>query len=282
MSCDMAHTLARLWLLLLLALQCAGLHAELVFRSLEQADGQPRWSAVKKYSNPADLPSARFAGAAVPVEEVRVFVSGEITYADLDSAGVMAGLIRSGKQKLTGNTVWLVSNGGDIDAAMEVGRLLRKLGISTAVDKGDQCMSACVFAFMGGERRGVSGKLGIHRPYFPHTLDLPDRQAQFRHMEKVLKDYVEELDFPTSLYEAVMLVPPESIKILSAMEMKRFYLVGISPSTEDLVDAAAARRLDVSMFEYLKLKAMAAGQQDPMAKIDRPWAADSRVSSSSP
>jgi hypothetical protein len=76
-------------------------------------------------------------------------------------------------------------------------------------------------------------------------------------MQKILKDYVEEMDFPYSLYEAVMLVPPESVKVLAAAELKNFFLDGISPSSEDLADAATARHLNLSMAEYLKRKASA-------------------------
>ena len=63
------------------------------------------------------------------------------------------------------------------------------------------------------------------------------------------------MDFPDSLYEAVMLVPPESIHIVAPADLKRFFLEGISPSSEDLADAASARRLNLSMFEYLQRKA---------------------------
>ena len=253
------HQAAAIALLLGLALQCFELRAELLFRGVEEAEGQQHPSPIRKYSNPSDIAGARVSasGAAVPAEEVRVFLSGEITRADVDSAGVMARLLKSGKQKLAGNTVWLASNGGDIDASMELGRLLRELGVFTLIGRNDQCLSACVFAFMGGERRSVAGRLGIHRPYFPYTQDVPDRQLRFRHLQRTLKGYVEELDFPASLYEAVMLVPPESMKMLSPAELKRFYLEGISPSSEDIADAASARRLDLSMFEYLKYKAKA-------------------------
>ncbi|MEK6246167.1 MAG: hypothetical protein AABM33_16915 [Pseudomonadota bacterium] len=245
--------------LLVLVLQCFELRAELLFRSVEQTNGQPLSSPIRKYSNPSDTAYVRVSasGAAAPAEEVRVFLSGEITRADVDSAGVMASLLKSGKQKIAGNTVWLASNGGDIDAGMELGRLLRGLGVFTLIGKNDQCLSACVFAFMGGERRSVAGRLGIHRPFFPFTQDMPDRQARFRHLQKTLKDYVEEMDFPASLYEAVMVVPPESMKILAPAELKSFYLEGISPSSEDIADAALARRLDLSMAEYLQRKAKA-------------------------
>jgi len=238
----------RLALLLVLALQCAGLHAELFF----EQPGSP----ARKYSNPADTNAKVLPwGPAATADEVRVYLSGPITRADVDSAGVMAALLKSGKHKLAGNTVWFASVGGDMDAAMDLGRLLRELGVFAGVGKGDQCMSACVFAFMGGERRLVAGQLGIHRPYFPYTQDVPGRQLRFRHLARTLKGYVEELDFPASLYEAVMLVPPESMHILTPAELKGFLLEGISPSSEDLADAAEARRLNLSMFEYLKVKA---------------------------
>lgn len=253
-------------LFLALSLPSLESRAELLFRSAEKGNGQQSWSHIKKYSNPPDIayPRALF-GPAAPAEEVRVFLVGDITRADVDSAEVLMGLVQSGKQKIAGNMLWLASNGGDIDAAMDLGRLLRKRGILTYVARADQCFSACVFAFMGGERRGVAGRLGIHRPYFLYTQDSPDRQARFRHLQKVVKAYVEEMDFPDSLYEAIMLVPPQSMQIVAPADLKRFYLEGISPSSEDIADAASARRLNLPMVDYLLLKAKAPACTFPSA-----------------
>jgi hypothetical protein len=257
-------------LFLVLALPCLGLHAELLFRSVEQANGQQGSSPIRKYSNPSDIAYPRVLfGAPAQAEEVRVFLIGEFTRADMDSAEVMVRLIQSGKQKISGNTVWLASNGGDIDSAMDLGRLLRRLGIFTAIAKNDQCFSACVFAFMGGERRSAAGRLGIHRPYFLYTQDSPDRQVKFRHLQRVVKGYVEEMDFPSSLYEAIMLVPPESMQIVAPADLKRFYLVGISPVSEDVADAASARRLNLPMVEYLQLKAKAPACAFPVSDQGR-------------
>ena len=146
-------------------------------------------------------------------------------------------------------------DGGDVDAAMDLGRLFRMLGVYTFIGKNDQCLSSCVFAFMGGERRSVAGRLGIHRPYFPFTDEIPDRRAAYRHLQHRLKAYIDEMDFPASLYDAMMAVPPESMEILAPADLKRLYLEGMSPSSEDLADAAAARRLEIPMIEYLKRKA---------------------------
>jgi ATP-dependent protease ClpP protease subunit len=246
-------------MLIVLAGQSSGPRAELLFRSAQQVNGEQRWSPVRKYSNPADIAYPRFSPNDVPVpaEEVRVFLTGEITPADVASAKTMMGLLESGRQKIAGNTVWLASNGGDIDAGMELGRRLRDRGLYTLVGRNDQCLSACVFVFMGGERRSVAGRLGIHRPFFPFTTDMPDRQARFRHLARVMREYIEELEFPVSLYDAVMLVPPESIQFLTPGELKTYYLEGISPSSEDRLDALAARRLGLTMRAYLDRKATA-------------------------
>lgn len=234
-------------LLLALASTCTGLHAEIQYRTLE---GGQRWSAPKKYSA-----HAQSAGGAA--QEVRVSITGVITAKDAEDARAMEALVKGGRQKLSGNTVWLASEGGDLDASLEIGRVLRRMGAFTVVGKSDQCASACVFAFMGGERRAVAGQLGIHRPYFPFTQDTPDRQARFRHLQKTVRGYIEEMDFPSSFYETMMLVPPETMKFLDPAELKRFYLQGISPSSEDLADAAAARRLNLTMMAYLQKKAKA-------------------------
>ena len=196
--------------------------------------------------------------------EVRAVFSGDISHADVASAKELGGLLKSGKRKLAGNSVGFSSNGGDFDASMLLGRLLRELGLSTVVARNEQCMSACVFAFMGGERRAVEGRLGVHRPWFPVAQDFPDRQIKYRNVQRILRAYIDEMDFPDSLYETVMAVPPESMHFLTPAELKRFYLVGISPSSEDLADAATARRLGLGMYDYLKVKAQSIAAGRPL------------------
>jgi ClpP class serine protease len=46
--------------------------------------------------------------------------------------------------------VWLDSTGGEVLAAIELGRILRKNEVHVAVKK--ECSSACVFVFAGGVR----------------------------------------------------------------------------------------------------------------------------------
>lgn len=248
-------------LLFALTLQCFELQAEFLFRSAAQIDGQQHWSALKKYADPADTGYLRgfTNGTQVAPEEVQVFLQGYITSADVYGAKVMESLLKRGRQKIVGGIVSFASIGGEVDAAMELARILRKLGITAVVAKGDQCLSSCVFAFMGGDRRTVAGQIGIHRPYFSSTREVPDRRLHYRHLQKKLQEFIDELDFPPSLYEAVMATPPQSVSILTVSDLKRFYLEGMSPSTEDEADAASARGLGISLVEYLQRKGAGSG-----------------------
>jgi hypothetical protein len=254
-----APRIATTLLLFALTLLCFDLRAEMLFRSAERQGGQLHWSALKNYANSADTayPRARADGTEVSAEEVQVSIHGFITSEDVYGAKVLETLLKKGRQKIAGNIVSFASNGGEVDAAMELARLLRKLGVTTVVAEGDQCLSSCVFAFMGGDRRTVAGRIGIHRPYFTSTREVPDRRLHYRQLQKKLQEFIDELDFPTSLYEAVMAVPPESVSLLAPADLKRFFLEGMSPSTEDEVDAASARERGLTVVEYLQQKAQA-------------------------
>jgi hypothetical protein len=61
--------------------------------------------------------------------------------------------------------VMLDSQGGYVVASMELGRIFRRIGAATVV--ANQCLSACVYAFMGGVKRVAprGAVLGIHRMF---------------------------------------------------------------------------------------------------------------------
>ena len=62
--------------------------------------------------------------------------------------------------------VYVDSPGGDLDAAMRIGRLLRESAPVTAtVAPGAVCVSACVLSLVGATTRIIGGKVAIHRPY---------------------------------------------------------------------------------------------------------------------
>jgi hypothetical protein len=60
--------------------------------------------------------------------------------------------------------VWFDSPGGNVSAALKIGRLLRERGIATRIPKGASCESACPYAFVGGVIRSADPgtKVGVH------------------------------------------------------------------------------------------------------------------------
>jgi hypothetical protein len=51
--------------------------------------------------------------------------------------------------------VWLISGGGDLQAGIEMGRVLRQRQMTVRIPAGRRCVSACTVAFMGGYFRFV-------------------------------------------------------------------------------------------------------------------------------
>lgn len=151
---------------------------------------------------------------------------------------------------------YLNSPGGDIYAAMEMGRLLRKARAICIVPVHKQCASACVFVLSGGIERSVYGKIAIHRPYSTYVglRDYESAEKQYRKTEIAAKDYLKEMNLPDKLYEAMVQIPPEQIRVLSRKEIEGFSLAGIDPVEQELRDSVLAGRFGISKREYLSRK----------------------------
>ena len=154
----------------------------------------------------------------------------------------------------------LNSKGGDIRSAMEIGKILRQIPISVAiVSSDDVCESACVFVLAGASARSVRGKIGIHRPYSTTTAitQYQDRQREFTKLGREIKDFLDQMNIPASLYDEIMRIPPEKIKFLSKDELQRFGLAQNDPAFQDSIDSDNARSYGLSKTEYLTRKAQA-------------------------
>lgn len=66
------------------------------------------------------------------------------------------------------------SGGGRLFAGLLLGEAIRAAGFDTFVPEGAVCMSACSFAFLGGNRRSALGEIGVH------AISLSDPEAAVR------------------------------------------------------------------------------------------------------
>ena len=180
-------------------------------------------------------------------------ISGEITSLDLNQV----------KNIVQHKGAWdqlyfrLNSSGGDIYAAMEIVKLIRKARGECVVPEGEKCYSACVFVLAGAVKRFVRGEVGIHRPYSTYVgkRDYESTQNEYRRTETAVRAYLREMNLPGQLFEEMVVVPPEKIRILSDKELEAFGLSGTDPVEQDTEDATNASNYGISKTEYIRRKA---------------------------
>jgi ATP-dependent protease ClpP protease subunit len=147
----------------------------------------------------------------------------------------------------------LNSDGGDVNEALEVGRVIRAKGAFTRVWNQDVCLSSCVFVLMGGQSRQVMGKVGIHRPYFADlnpNATLPQIQKAREDMNVKISQYVREMDIAPTIVELMMSVPPEKMKILSEADLESYRLDGIDAAYDEKQVAEYASNWNISSATY--------------------------------
>lgn len=180
-------------------------------------------------------------------------ITGNISDADQRQVVAMAGRLAGSKRE---KLFWLNSEGGDVEAAIAIGRQLRRMGAVALVLNEARCLSSCVFVLAGAARRGLYGQIGIHRPYALRTDQRPydTVQQDQRRLAKLAKEYLEEMNVSPSLYDAMVRVPPEKVRLLSPTELEQFGITKTDPVWEEVVDANLARTYGLSKTEYLRRK----------------------------
>jgi hypothetical protein len=180
-------------------------------------------------------------------------ISGEITSMDVDQ---VKNIVQS-KGAWDILTFYLNSSGGDIYAAMEIGKLIRKARATCVILPGAKCYSACVFVLSGAVKRSVYGEVGIHRPLSTYVgrRDYESTQNEYRRTETAVRAYLREMNLPAQLFEAMVVVPPEKIRILSDKELEAFGLSGTDPVEQETEEATDASDYGISKTECIRRKA---------------------------
>jgi hypothetical protein len=111
-------------------------------------------------------------------------------------------------------TVYLNSSGGDVDAAMLIGRLIRKLDGRTRIGLHEKCYSSCALIFIAGVDRFNLGELGLHRPFLAATpLSREQIEIQMPILLDKLKKYVVEMGITDNFYQILVNTEPSDMVI---------------------------------------------------------------------
>jgi hypothetical protein len=141
-----------------------------------------------------------------------------------------------------GYSLSLDSPGGNLGAAIALGRLFREEGIRTSVGRsapmpdmpqydqlidGGTCESACVFALIGGtSRQADSGELGVHQFHSPDGQNIPTAATQQIMGQLVL--YLIEMGISAELLTLASRIPGNQMHYLTEAELAR---LGISTAS---------------------------------------------------
>ncbi len=157
-----------------------------------------------------------------------------------------------------GYSVTLDSEGGDMYAAMKIGRMFRKARIKATVNQYGKCLSSCVLLLAGSVSRYISGSVGIHRPFSTDTeaATFEKIQTKTSRLGAEVSSYLSKMNIPTSLYDNMRSTPSDDIRILTHDELETFGLNQDDPVFAELRDNAEAKLAHLSKSEYLSRKAL--------------------------
>ncbi|MBA5775872.1 hypothetical protein H2509_01890 [Stappia sp. F7233] len=119
------------------------------------------------------------------------------------------------------------SPGGNVLKAMELGRLVRSLGLVTVQIRNFDCASACALAFMGGVQRVAEpGSIGMHKASFSGELSFTAHEAvaAVQQMTALIIAYMIEMGVDPGLLQVALQYESSDMRYLSASEMEQFRL----------------------------------------------------------
>lgn len=152
-------------------------------------------------------------------------------------------------------TIYLAGPGGDIEVAIEMGRLIRREQFSVDVSK--PCISACVLVLLGGVYRNASvlGEIGLHRPFSVSPSESTDAAKKtYETLNSIVKNYLVEMNIPVRLLDVMNSVPPEKVRMLNPYVdeqlLRELFVVGEDPVFADIAATRTAKQLRISKAEY--------------------------------
>jgi hypothetical protein len=116
--------------------------------------------------------------------------------------------------------VVLDSIGGDVESAIEIGRIIRDLELWTEVKRNSRCYSSCALIFVSGVNRYNLGEIGLHRPYaYMNNISTIPTSDQIRVMFRKIQEYIQFINIDDQFFRIMMETPPENMKIYRNIEI---------------------------------------------------------------
>jgi ATP-dependent protease ClpP protease subunit len=177
------------------------------------------------------------------INSMRIEITGVISEQD---ASTLAALSERLARKPA--TIYLDSKGGDVFAAMKIGRIIRAYEGSTwnrAI-----CYSSCALIYIAGVTRlNFFAEIGLHRPYLASSpLSRETIEKQMPIMLARVKSYVAEMGISNTFYEQMIVTEPSKMIVYKGEAIKKIVPTE-DPVWEELATAANARTYGITTLE---------------------------------
>ncbi len=122
------------------------------------------------------------------------------------------------------------SSGGNVAKAMDLGRTVRSLGLTTIEVRGMDCASACALAFFGGVSRVAEpGTIAMHKSSFSPEFQ-PDARDAVSYIQQATADmiaYMVEMGIDPALLQLALRYDSDDLRYLSRSEMELYRVVTV-------------------------------------------------------
>ena len=139
------------------------------------------------------------------------------------------------------------SSGGDVDAAIQIGRIIRENDATVYVD--GKCYSSCALIYIAGVTRINSGVIGLHRPYFgstPQSRQSVERQLPL--MLQKVKSYVQEMGVADNFYQEMINTEPSKMKLYEGGNIQKI-VPTLDPTYDEIKTSYEALKYGIDTQE---------------------------------
>lgn len=130
-------------------------------------------------------------------------------------------------------TLILQSPGGSVSDALDLGRHLRTLGVTTQMLAGEFCLSACPYLLAAGTTRSIDkdASVGVHQHYFGENTFLPATFAveDIQRGQGEVMVYLDKMGIDPLVMQHALSTPPDEIYVLLPSELEKY---GFTQSTQ--------------------------------------------------
>lgn len=157
------------------------------------------------------------------------------------------------------------SQGGSIEAAIRLGRLIRASGLNTIQIRKMECSSACSLAFAGGVLRAAEpGSIGVHRSTFApeSSLTRDDAVANVQAATAEIMSYLSEMGVDPQLLAVALSYDKADMRYLSVSEMRDLRLTNTEANSATTVEqpqaptsntqGSASRELEAAAISFVR------------------------------